>query len=266
MSDPAAEVPAAAPPSAAPVDVFDWQLAALRMPEVVADLRRPADHTRLVMTVNVALMWMAARDDRLGRIVQDAAIRVADGMGVIWTWRALGRRLPERIAGIDLMAQLIDAAAADGRSIYLLGAQQHVIDQLQHVLLQRNPSLIIAGSRNGYFTDEEHHDVVSDVKRSGADLLFIGMPSPFKEVFAADHLDDFGADLVMGVGGSFDVISGFVPRAPSMLQRTGFEWAWRLACEPRRMWKRYAVTNAWVARQLVTRMVRRRRRRPDPSS
>ncbi len=81
-----------------------------------------------------------------------------------------------------------------------------------------------------------------------------------------DHLDDFGADLVMGVGGSFDVISGFVPRAPTMLQRTGFEWAWRLACEPRRMWKRYAVTNAWVARQLVTRMVRRRRRRPDPSS
>jgi len=236
------------------------------MPEVVADLRRPADHTRLVMTVNVALMWMAARDDRLGHIVQDAAIRVADGMGVIWTWRALGRRLPERIAGIDLMVQLIDAAAADGRSIYLLGAQQHVIDQLRKVLLQRNPSLIIAGSRNGYFTDQEHHDVVSDVKRSGADLLFIGMPSPFKEVFAADHLDEFGADLVMGVGGSFDVISGFVPRAPSMLQRTGFEWAWRLACEPRRMWKRYAVTNAWVARQLVTRMVRRRRRRPDPSS
>ena len=164
------------------------------------------------------------------------------------------------------MVQLIDAAAADGRSIYLLGAQQHVIDQLRKVLLQRNPSLIIAGSRNGYFTDQEHHDVVSDVKQSGADLLFIGMPSPFKEVFAADHLDEFGADLVMGVGGSFDVISGFVPRAPSMLQRTGFEWAWRLACEPRRMWKRYAVTNAWVARQLVTRMVRRRRRRPDPSS
>ena len=121
MSDPAAEVPAAAPPSAAPVDVFDWQLAALRMPEVVADLRRPADHTRLVMTVNVALMWMAARDDRLGHIVQDAAIRVADGMGVIWTWRALGRRLPERIAGIDLMVQLIDAAAADGRIEVLSG-------------------------------------------------------------------------------------------------------------------------------------------------
>ena len=116
-----------------------------------------------------------------------------------------------------------------------------------------------------FFTDQEHHDVVSDVKRSGADLLFIGMPSPFKEVFAADHLDEFGADLVMGVGGSFDVISGFVPRAPAMLQRAGLEWAWRLACEPRRMWKRYAVTNAWVARQLVTRMVRRRRR-PDPSS
>lgn len=265
MSDPGVEAPTTALSSAEPVDVFDWSLEPARMPEVVAELRRPAERARLVMTVNVALMWMAARDDRLSRIVQEAAIRVADGMGVIWTWRALGRRLPERIAGIDLMVQLIDAAAADGRSIYLLGAQQHVIDKLEHVLVEQHPGLIIAGSRNGYFGADEHHDVVAGVKRSGADLLFLGMPSPFKEEFAADHLDEFGADLVMGVGGSFDVISGFVPRAPAILQRTGFEWAWRLACEPRRMWRRYAVTNAWVARQLVARTVRRRRRRSDPS-
>jgi N-acetylglucosaminyldiphosphoundecaprenol N-acetyl-beta-D-mannosaminyltransferase len=242
-----------------PVDVFDWTIEPTRMGDVVRTLRRPSDQPRLVMTVNVALMWMAARDDRLGRIVQDSAIRVADGMGVIWAWRALGRRLPERIAGIDLMVELIAAAAADGRSIYLLGAQQAVIDRLEVVLLERYPDLQIAGSRNGYFGAGDHEDVVADVKGSGADLVFIGMPSPFKEVFAADHLDDFGADLVMGVGGSFDVIAGFVPRAPSLLQRTGLEWAWRLACEPRRMWRRYAVTNAWVARQVVARTIRRRR-------
>jgi len=257
-ASPDVQVVAAAEPL---VDVFDWRLEPLRMPDVVARLRTPSDRPRLVMTVNVALMWMAARDRRLARIVQSSAIRVADGMGVIWSWRVLGRRLPERIAGIDLMVELIEAAAADGRSVYLLGARDEVVDRLCQVLRERYPTLQIAGSRNGYFGRDDDADIVAAVAESGADLLFLGMPSPFKEQFAADHLDAFGADLVMGVGGSFDVIAGFVPRAPALLQRTGLEWAWRLACEPRRMWRRYAVTNAWVARELVRRAIRRRR--PD---
>lgn len=247
------------------VDVFDWPLEPLRMPEVVARLRRPAERPRLVMTVNVALMWMAARDPRLSRIVQDSFIRVADGMGVMWAWRLLGRRLPERVAGIDLMSQLVAAAAADGRSIYLLGAKPAVVEHLRTILLERHPGLRIAGSRDGYFSRSDHPAVVAEVRASGADVVFLGMPSPFKEEFAAEHLDEFGADLVMGVGGSFDVIAGFVPRAPAMLQRIGMEWAWRLACEPRRMWRRYAVTNAWMARELVARAIRRRRRSDRPA-
>lgn len=240
--------------------VFDWDLAAIRMPEVVAGLRRPSDTPRLVMTVNVALMWMATVDPALRRVIEESHIRVADGMGVLWAWRVLGRRLPERVAGIDLMVELVEAAAKDGRSVYLLGAKPEVLDRLRVVFADRWPTLRIAGSRDGYFAESEHGSVVAEVRASGADLLFIGMPSPFKELWAADHLDAFGADLVLGVGGSFDVLSGFVPRAPRPLQRAGLEWAWRLACEPRRMWRRYAVTNWWLLRSVVAETARRRRR------
>lgn len=242
-------------------DVFDWPIEPATMPQVVSLLRGPSDHPRLIVTVNVALMWMASVDPRLSRIVQNSSLRVADGMGVIWSWRALGRRLPERVAGIDLMVELIAAAARDGRSIYLLGAKQEVLDHLTEILVSDYPGLKIAGSHHGYFVEGDHNKIVGDIKASGADLLFIGMPSPFKEFWAAEHLDEVGADLVMGVGGSFDVISGFVPRAPRPMQKAGLEWAWRLACEPRRMWKRYAVTNAWLARRVVTALLRRRRAR-----
>lgn len=243
----------------APVgDVFDLRMASLTMDEVVAQLRMPSPRPRLVMTVNVAIMWMASVDPKLQRIIEDSHVRVADGMGVLWAWRALGRRLPERIAGIDLMGELVGAAAQDGRSIYLLGARQEVLDTLRGVFEERWPGVRIAGARNGYFDESDHTEVVDDVRRSGADLLFIGMPSPFKELWAAEHLDEFGADLVLGVGGSFDVLAGYVPRAPRIMQRAGLEWAWRLACEPRRMWRRYAVTNAWLARHVLARVLRRR--------
>lgn len=242
-------------------DVFDWDIAPTTMAAVTEQLRLPSDHPRLVMTVNTSTLHLGTVDREVGRICRDADLRVVDGMGVVWAWRILGRRLPERVAGIDLMMSLIAAAADDGRSIYLLGARQEVIDRLQVVLRERFPALRVAGSRNGYFGEDDHEAVVADIAASGADLLFIGMPSPFKELWAARHLDEFGCDLVLGVGGSFDVVAGFVPRAPAPMQRLGLEWAWRLACEPRRMWKRYAVTNAWLARQVAVRLLRRRGRR-----
>lgn len=245
----------------APADVFDWDLAPITMADAVGTLRAPSDDVRMVMTVNAATMRMASLDPALARVVEDAYLRVTDGMGVVWSWRILGRRLPERIAGIDLMEQLVRAAASDGRSIYLLGAEQEVLDRLTAVLCAESPGLRIAGSRHGFFGEADYPEVIGDIKASDADILFIGMPSPFKELWAADHLDEFGCDLVLGVGGSFDVLAGFISRAPRILQRLGLEWAWRLACEPRRMWKRYTLTNAWLAKKVVTTLMTQGRSR-----
>ena len=240
-------------------DDLDWDIEAATMGVVVERLRHASPQPRLVVTINAATMWMASLDAALGAVIAAADLRVADGMGVMWAWRVLGRPLPERVAGIDLMVELVRAAAEDGRSVYLLGAQTDVVDRLAEVLVEQFPALSIAGHRDGYFGEADHAEVVRTIAQSGADVLFIGMPSPFKEVWAAEYLDEFGADLVLGVGGSFDVLAGFVPRAPELMQRFGLEWAWRLICEPRRMWKRYARTNAWLVRALATAMFRRLR-------
>lgn len=231
------------------------------MDQTVELLRQPSPSPRVAMTVNVAIMWMADRDPRLADIVERASIRVADGMGLVWAWRLLGRTLPERVAGVDLMEQLVAAAGEDGRSVYLLGAKQEVLDRLVEVFAERYPATSIAGTRNGYFGVDDHRSIVADIAASNADILFIGMPSPAKEYFADDHLEAFGCDLVIGVGGSFDVLSGLVPRAPKVMQRLGLEWFWRLICEPRRMWRRYAVTNSWLVAKIATTLARRRFRR-----
>ena len=124
-------------------------------------------------------------------------------------------------------------------SVLIFGLQQ---------LLPGDPALVMAG-------EEKDPAVIEQIRRSGADILFIGMPSPFKEVFAEQHRDDFNVPVIMGVGGSFDVLAGVIRRAPQSWQRVGMEWSWRLLMEPRKLWRRYLVTNtlfiARVARDTV---------------
>ena len=117
---------------------------------------------------------------------------------------------------------------------------------------------MIAGYRDGYFSADDEEAVVRDIVASGADCLFVAMPTPRKERFLAKHRDALNVPFVMGVGGSFDVIAGFVDRAPSVMQRYGLEWLYRIYQEPRRMWWRYARTNTIFAAMLLSSLVRRR--------
>jgi N-acetylglucosaminyldiphosphoundecaprenol N-acetyl-beta-D-mannosaminyltransferase len=103
--------------------------------------------------------------------------------------------------------------------------------------------LTVAGSRNGYFEAKDHLSIVDEIRASEPDMLFVGMPSPFKDVFCERHRDRLNVPVIVGVGGSFDVLAGFTRRAPKAAQRLGLEWAWRMLMEPRRLWKRYLTTN-----------------------
>jgi N-acetylglucosaminyldiphosphoundecaprenol N-acetyl-beta-D-mannosaminyltransferase len=118
-----------------------------------------------------------------------------------------------------------------------------VVQQLVQIYQKRHPKLHIAGFQDGYFGTDDHVSLVERIRASGADLLFIGMPTPFKETWAEEHRDRLAVPVILGVGGSFDVLAGLIPRAPRILQRAGLEWFWRLLCEPRRLWKRYLVGN-----------------------
>lgn len=205
----------------------------------IIERRRPVQH----VVVNVAKLVAAQRDAELRRIIRHCALVNADGQPVVWAARLLGQYLPERVAGIDLMLRLVEEAPRRAWRIYCLGARPEIVAKTVETFRARHPGLQVAGWRDGYFREDEEEDVAREIARCRADILFVAISSPKKERFLAQWLDTMQAPFTMGVGGSFDVVAGKVRRAPRWMQRCGLEWLFRLLSEPRRMWKRYLVTN-----------------------
>lgn len=210
--------------------------------------RRP----RTIVTMNAALLVALRADAELAHACRAGDLVVADGVPVLWAARLAGAKLPGRVAGVDLMPRLLEAAAAHQLPVYFLGAREEVLRALVAHCASRWPGLPIAGFRNGYFAPADEPEVIAAIRRSGAAMLFVGMPSPFKETWCERHRGALGVPVVLGVGGSFDVLAGFIRRAPRFMQRAGLEWLWRLAMEPRRLFRRYLVTNTiFLARTAV---------------
>jgi N-acetylglucosaminyldiphosphoundecaprenol N-acetyl-beta-D-mannosaminyltransferase len=188
-----------------------------------------------------------------------AAIVTADGMSVVWASRLLGKPLKQRVTGIDLFERLVGHAARRGLSVYFLGARDASVRGVVSHFTSRFADLRVAGYRNGYFDPSESEDVADAVRRSCADLLFVAMGSPAQENWIERHLQATGARFALGVGGSFDHLSGLQRRAPAWMQRAGLEWLHRLAREPRRLWRRYLIGNTLFVWLVVKQMISRER-------
>jgi N-acetylglucosaminyldiphosphoundecaprenol N-acetyl-beta-D-mannosaminyltransferase len=207
-----------------------------------------ASHT--VITANAGVLCMMRRDPELRQACQSGDLIVADGMAVVWALRLARTPVPERVTGVDLMARLLEAGARRGLRIFFLGAREEVIRAVADSCGRKYPGLVVAGYRNGFFSTADHPALVEQIRENRPHVLFVGMPSPFKEVFLERHRARLEVPILMGVGGSFDVLAGYVARAPPLLRRVGMEWSWRLLMEPRKMWKRYLTTNTeflWTA-------------------
>lgn len=196
-----------------------------------------------VITLNAALLCTMRRDAELRAACRSGDLIVADGVPVVWTSRLAGVPLPERVAGVDLTERLFAEGAARGLSAYFLGARPEVVRNLVDYCHRNHPGLKVTGYRDGYFSSAEHTSIVAEISRLAPHMLFVGMPSPFKETWCQRHREALGVPVIVGVGGTFDVLTGHVRRAPPLLQSLGMEWSWRLAMEPRKMWKRYLHTN-----------------------
>jgi N-acetylglucosaminyldiphosphoundecaprenol N-acetyl-beta-D-mannosaminyltransferase len=195
-------------------------------------------------TVNVAILMMMREDLFLQRFVDDAAFIVADGQPLVWVSPLFGAPLPERVTGVDLVVELSRRAAAEKAGVYLLGANADIVHKVADELKRQAPGLIISGVADGYFGPDEAKARASAVKDSGARILFVAMGVPRQEKFLREHWDELGVNMAIGVGGSFDVIAGLRSRAPELVQKIGMEWAYRLAQEPKRLAKRYFITNS----------------------
>lgn len=196
-----------------------------------------------ICTVNVAILMMMRSDPQLQRFVDGAALVVVDGQPLVWASHLQPEHLPERVTGVDLVDALCELAAKEGFSVYFLGARHAVVAETARRLADRFPGLEVAGVADGYFDEDEAPLRAQAIRESGAKLLFVGMGVPRQEEFLDAHWDQLGVPLAIPVGGSFEVVAGTARRAPAFLQRVGMEWAFRLAQEPRRLWKRYLVTN-----------------------
>ena len=197
----------------------------------------------LLGVVNVAKVVNARKNSLLRESLERADIIVADGQPLIWLSRLLGSPLPERIPGIDVMYELLREANDKHYGIYFLGARREVLQGVIEIVRRDYPGIRVAGYRDGYFDKDEEERVAEDVRDSHADIIFVAISPPKKEIFLDKWQELMAVPVCHGVGGSFDVLAGITKRAPVWMQNSGLEWLYRLSQEPRRMWKRYLITN-----------------------
>ncbi|PIA79025.1 UDP-N-acetyl-D-mannosamine transferase [Gaetbulibacter sp. 4G1] len=211
------------------------------------------------VVVNAGKIVSMQNDLQLRKSVNESDLINADGQAVVWASKVLKKPLKERVAGIDLMINLVKLAYTKNYKIFFLGAKEEVVKKVVESYKKQYSSDIIAGYRNGYFKKEEEKAIANQISESGANILFVAISSPTKENFLYENKKSLSkVNFVMGVGGSFDVVSGKVKRAPIWMQKSGLEWFYRFVQEPRRMWKRYFFGNIkFIALVLKERFKRR---------
>jgi N-acetylglucosaminyldiphosphoundecaprenol N-acetyl-beta-D-mannosaminyltransferase len=186
-------------------------------------------------------------DASLDHDVRSSDIISIDGKGILWAARLFGLALPGRVAGIDLMDSLLKLCADKGYRPYFLGATKDILAKAIERIQASYPQIQFAGWQDGYYSADKEAAVVENIRLSRADCLFVAMPTPKKEQFIANHHSELHVPFIMGVGGSLDVVAGFVRRAPKWVQELGLEWLYRTIQEPRRLAPRYFKTNAAFA-------------------
>lgn len=195
------------------------------------------------VVVNAAKAVAAVEDATVRETINSCSLVNVDGQAVVWASKFLGDPLPERVAGIDFMHRLVDASVSSGLKLYLLGARANVVEAVAASFRDRGAEVV--GFHDGYWRQEKTDaELVREIAELQPDLLFIAVPSPFKENFLASNLESLGVKLCVGVGGSFDIVAGLTTRAPLWMQKSGLEWFFRLVQEPKRMVKRYLVGNS----------------------
>jgi N-acetylglucosaminyldiphosphoundecaprenol N-acetyl-beta-D-mannosaminyltransferase len=202
-------------------------------------------------------------DDELRDAVLGSDLTVPDGQPLVWALRLLGHRLPDRVYGPELMDRACARAARTGTRHYLYGGRSSdALAQLAANLRRRHPGLSLVGGWAPPFRALEPHEedaIVADINASGADVVWVGIGVPKQEKWMARLRDRLDAPVLVGVGAAFDFHAGLVPQAPPWMQRFGLEWLYRLAQEPRRLWRRYLRYNPRFVAGFARQYARHRR-------
>jgi N-acetylglucosaminyldiphosphoundecaprenol N-acetyl-beta-D-mannosaminyltransferase len=194
-----------------------------------------------IVTLGSEMAMLARRDRAYQAVINQADLVVPDTIGIVYAARMLGCSVRARVPGVELAEHLCDSCAEQNVSIFLLGGEPGVADRAAQALSRRHQGLRIAGTQHGFFDTSEDGAVASRIRESGAGLAFVALGFPKQEFWIRSHCADIGNVVCMGVGGTFDVLSGKLSRAPQLIRRAGLEWLYRLVREPRRLGRQLAL-------------------------
>ncbi len=197
-------------------------------------LKKPYNH---IVTLNAEIFVKALHDPALRKAVNDSALIVPDGQGIVWAAKKHRLTVYEKVAGVDLVYDLLNYANAHEKSIYLLGSKAHCVSRAAGKIRNYYPHLRLVGFHDGYFDSGEAQKVVTAIRKAGPDILFVGLGGGRQEKWIAKHLPEMKTYLAIGVGGSIDVLAGRQKRAPAFITRLNLEWVYRIGMSPLRWWR-----------------------------
>ena len=190
------------------------------------------DGFRRVFTPNSEIIMMAYEDAEFKKALNKADLLTADGIGVVYASKILGKPISERAAGFDIAKSVLSKIAKTGHKLYLFGAKPGIAECAKAKIEEEYPGIKIVGTHNGYFKSKDVPEIIDDINNSGADLLFVCLGAPAQEKWIDENADKLNVKVAMGIGGSLDVFAGHVERAPEFYCKHGLEWFYRLKKEP----------------------------------
>ncbi|CFX03403.1 Glycosyl transferase WecB/TagA/CpsF [Syntrophomonas zehnderi OL-4] len=218
------------------VDIVDFGQALQRIKQLIK-----AGTPSHIITLNAEILYQAQDNEDLLNVINAADLVTPDGIGIVWAGKKLGYPFLERVTGIDLLYLICEEAAQESWKIYMLGAAPNVAETAAKQLTQKYPGLKICGCHDGYFASDETDQIIEDIKKSQPDILFVALGAPKQEFWIKEHKDALSVPVLIGVGGSFDVVAGIKERAPEWVIKANLEWLYRLVKEPSRFKRQLAL-------------------------
>ena len=225
------------------VEILGVTVDSLTMTEAVSRVegfianKKPA----LIATANAEMIMNATRDEELKNILNGADMVVPDGEGTVWAAHQLGCDMPERVAGYDLAQELLRISPSKGYRVYFFGSAPGVADKAKAKAEELYPGIEICGTRNGYFSEDDEHQIIEDIKAAKPDILLVALGVPKQEKWLSKYKDVLGVPVNIGVGGTLDVMAGVMERAPLWMQKAKLEWLFRGLKQPSRIGRLMAL-------------------------
>jgi len=238
---------------------FSIPVAAITMKDMVGLVDKSIQENKQLwyIDINASKVVAIRKDEDLFNCLKNCDLVGADGKSIVWASRLWGKTLPERIAGIDIMENLVLLAHQKNYKCFFFGATEESVQKLVDIYSSKYSPDIIAGYRNGYYNQKDEEEIVAQIVNSDANILFVATSSPKQEMFLSKYKNSLtNINFMMGVGGSFDVVAGIRKRSPVWMQKMGLEWVVRLIQEPGRMWKRYLIGNFLFLKLVLTEKIK----------